>query len=696
MPGHQLAPFLSRGLARGLASSFALAPAALLASLSGGCDADHAEASSVEATHIVDILSTSQIDGYELLLVVDDSASMADRRPTMAHAAAEMVRRLIQPTCVDDLGVPVEPQVRIDDDGRCPDGARPERESVRDLHVGVITTSLGAAGHPCAADGDGIVETGDGRALLVRRTASGDAVPTWRDRGFLAWDPEQIQACDVVTGDGRCPGLSSADELIGRVEDIVGGVGVAGCGQASALEAAWRFLGDPEPALGVDEDGVPFGVDAELLEQRYAFLHPGASGLIVAILSDEDDTSLRNDGIGAYFADAASPMPRARAECALDPESPCCASCIEPTPDGCSGDGACAAPGCNDVASCPGNYYPAGSPEAGDAAHRCVDGKRRFGVDPCYPVERYVNAMTMARIDLARIDLGGADDPAVVLNPLTDHQIELVTIVDLPWETIARRNAQGEPDLVHGLDPEGAPRGGYQSVAELVESGAWESRLSLPSTSPRRLLDLASRVGARAQVASLAPPRFEPAGSVRGLDVGFDAALRGFELGRPVVDYMACFDRTLLTDDAGGVSCHVIEARDSDGDGDADTTRACDCAAAGSRIEPTGNAEALADAARSLAEGRLSGSGFDCFCAIPQLAGAFDDPTSPRHHCQFEDAGPSGVDGWCYVEPQRGLGSADWLSCGAGVHTTGFRFVGEGAVAHGATAIIGCFAPEEE
>lgn len=259
---------------------------------------------------------------------------------------------------------------------------------MRDLHVGIITTSLGAAGQPCAADGGGIVERDDGRALLVRRTASGDVVPTWRDSGVLVWDPAQIQSCDVVFGDGSCSSLTNADELIARIEDLVGGVGASGCGQASALEAAWRFLGDPRPAVGVDGDGAPFGVDAEVLTQRGAFLHPGVSGVIVAILSDGDDASLRRDAIGAYFADGASPMPRARAECEADPEGACCASCIEPTPDECSGDGECAAPGCNDAASCPGNYYPMGAPEAGDVAHRCVDAKRRFGVDPCYPVER--------------------------------------------------------------------------------------------------------------------------------------------------------------------------------------------------------------------------------------------------------------------------------------------------------------------
>lgn len=77
--------------------------------------------------------------------------------------------------------------------------------------------------------------------------------------------------------------------------------------------------------------------------------------------------------------------------------------------------------------------------------------------------------MTSARIDPDRVDLGGADGSGAVLNDIANRQIELVTIVDLPWEAIARRNAEGEPDLVHGLDAAGAPRGGYQSVAELVD-----------------------------------------------------------------------------------------------------------------------------------------------------------------------------------------------------------------------------------
>ena len=35
-------------------------------------------------------------------------------------------------------------------------------------------------------------------------------------------------------------------------------------------------------------------------------------------------------------------MPKPRSECADDPGNACCVSCIEPVPDGCSGDGGCA------------------------------------------------------------------------------------------------------------------------------------------------------------------------------------------------------------------------------------------------------------------------------------------------------------------------------------------------------------------
>ena len=50
----------------------------------------------------------------------------------------------------------------------------------------------------------------------------------------------------------------------------------------------------------------------------------------------------------------------------------------------------------------------------------------------------------------------------------------------MPWQDIARRDADGVPDLLEGLDPAGRAVGGFQTATEL-EEGTWELILGDPS-----------------------------------------------------------------------------------------------------------------------------------------------------------------------------------------------------------------------
>lgn len=651
----------------------------------------------------------------DLLLVIDDSASMAER-PWVAEAAAEMVRRVVAPPCVDDRGVEVDPPARAEPGGGCPAGSRAAWQAVDDLNIGVITTSIGAAGRAerCIGDGGAEVARGDAGARLMTRWAPDaiDDVATWQDRGFLAWDPMGRRRCGTEP-DAYCTGIADLDTLVARIQTIVQGVGTGGCGDEAPLEAAWRFLGDPAPTLGVDEDGAPFGVDEDLLAQRAAFLRPW-SYVMVALITDEDDCSFRRDAVGLYGTDPGSPMPRPRRECADDPASACCVSCIEPAPDGCPGDGGCELPGCQDPAACPGNFHAISSEN--DRQWRCRDPKRRFGLDLLYPTARYANGFGQRRIDPARLDLAAEEPDGGVENTLvTEHGVHVLVVGPVGWESIARRNADDAPDLLRGLDADGSPRGGYQTARELSATATWRALLAdVPGNeAPIRLLSVVDglsdetwRGDDASSVASIAPPRLD-AEPPRALDVGFEAAAamlipsspcggswrHGSSAGAPRFKCGGgCFPARLEPDDAGDVECHVIEAHDSDGDRDPTTTATCACDPGATRLDLDDGQGRYADWIRErLAEEEVH-PGYDCFCAIPPVPGDARDEASPRHACLHDALPGVGVDGWCYLDAEAGLGNEDLLaSCPPGEQRL-IRLVGEGEVRAGARLHIGCLA----
>lgn len=661
----------------------ALAAITALAGLGvAACGADPAQDLGPGSTFVERRLTWTGGEAIDLLLVVDDSGSM-EKRPHLAQSAAEMVRRLVAPPCVDERGVEIVPGARATPGGACPQGTAAAWAPVEDLGVGIITTSLGAAGRGdrCVGDDGGPVSRGDSRARLMARSSPGgiDDVPTWQGRGFLAWDPAGTRRCDTRP-DAYCAGLGDADELVARVQTIVAGLGAGGCGDEAPLEAAWRFLGDPTPPIGVDEAGRPRGLDEELLAQRAAFLRPG-SRLVVALVTDEDDCSFRIDEVGRYGTDAGSPMPRPREECAGDPGHPCCVSCIEATPVGCRGTGGCQLPGCQDPAACPENFHA--DADQNDRRWRCVDSKRRFGLDLLYPPARYVSGFTQWLINPRRLDLapdGSEDD--VENRLVAEHEVHLLMIGPVDWEVLARRNAVGDPDLVHGLDPEGTPRGGYQSVDELRSSGAWDPLVAdvAGNDAPIRLLTVAGELGsgwddgAVATLASIQPPRTE-GDPPRALDVGFEAAASELA-GRSTCGPWrrlpggvpgdgcgsTCMAVQLEAEVDGSVACHLLEARDSDGDGDPSTATLCGCDPGEARLEPDGDTARYADWIRERMLAEDVPPGYDCLCVIPQVAGDGRDPASPRHACQHDELPGPGVDGWCYVDPGTGSGNPDLLT----------------------------------
>ena len=367
------------------------------------------------------------VDKIDILLDVDNSRSMADKQAFLALAVADITNALINPRCIDSNGFPsaVQPANPTDE---CPPNARREHLPAVDIHLGVISSSIGSAGADACIPGGGKSQTVDDHGHLLSRIAPDQAgsLPTYQGKGFLAWDPAQKK---------NPPGEANAQVLAQTFADMVVGVGQVGCGYEAQLESWYRFLVDPEPYQSisiVEGKATPAGTDAELLQQRADFLRPD-SMLVIVSLSDENDCSIQESG-QFYFAaqlqsgSSAFHLPRARSECATNPNDPCCKSCGQ-DPGGCPADPNCATPL---------------APEEDDANLRCWDQKRRFGIDFLYPIDRYVNALTQPTIanragelvpNPIFSDLTPADGAPFLRDP---GLVIMAGIVGVPWQDIAR------------------------------------------------------------------------------------------------------------------------------------------------------------------------------------------------------------------------------------------------------------------
>lgn len=395
------------------------------------------------------IETSSKVD---LLFVVDNSPNTDGFHDLLAASVPYLIQRLARPACVNGLGNVVA--TTADPSAPCPVGER-EFAPVTDVHVGVISTSLGGHGaDTCSPASPAFNPTQNDAAHLLARDAGSGVVPTYDNAGFLAWDPTQKLSP---------PGESDPNALTAKLASMIRGAGSQGCGFESPLESIYRFLVDPEPYLTIPIVGgkaTPTGVDQVLLQQRADFLRPD-SAVVVVLATDENDCSTREGGqffLADQGGDPNDPnkpfhLPRARAVCAKNPADPCCASCGQETPAGClpsSADSACNAPPFD------GTEDPINL--------RCFDQKRRYGIDFLYPIDRYTKALTAPTITTR--------DGSIVDNPLfaesrSPKLVMLTGIVGVPWQDIAeepkapatglKTNAEIDWSLVIGDPATGAP-----------------------------------------------------------------------------------------------------------------------------------------------------------------------------------------------------------------------------------------------
>jgi hypothetical protein len=449
-------------------------------------------------------ISVSVPDKIDLLFMIDNSISMADKQEVFQASVPELVNRFIDPICVDrDTGLPTGDSSSSDG---C-DTGEPEFRAVEDIHIGVVTSSLGGHGgilcspeHQSASESYYNETQNDRGHLIVRARDPDTSVQSYNGVGFLSWDPGGT----AKNPPPNTPGTADRAALITDFQNLVTGAGEQGCGFEASLEAWYRFLVDPMPPAdvvrqldaslgqevsvpvvddplpaGVDggrsaeslgqEASVPVGADEVLLEQRKQFLRPDSLVLIV-MLSDEDDCSVMDKGIGWYVGNVREGvMPRSTSACDNNPNDPCCLSCIQASwPEQC-GDP-------RDDLKC----YPPLHETADDRLNlRCFNQKQRLGMDFLYPTERYVNALTSHELQ--------AYDGSMHPNPLFDwneyypqlvprldsSRIFLAGIVGVPWQDIATDETVNDPNA---LD--------FMTAAEINQRGFWDLILGNPDASP--------------------------------------------------------------------------------------------------------------------------------------------------------------------------------------------------------------------
>ncbi len=394
----------------------------------------------------------------DLLLVLDNSGGMADKHRLLARALPDLFACLLAVNCEDENG-----DRTLSEDGDCPEGFGATFTHFTDVHVGVITTSLGGhGGIACSpAEGSTYSPDKDDRGELV---APLRGVPTEGDQGFVTWQ-----------GHPWRNGTRDLAALTADVVDIVEAVGEMGCGYEAPLEAMYRFLVDPMPPLQVLNDGVrsfPDGLNTTLLEQRARFLRPD-SAVGIVLLTDEDDCSVRDDGPGFFVtgATAGGRVPRGTQRCATDPDDRCCRSCalVESSPP----------EGCAALDDDPACRQAAFKWEEEHPNLRCYEQKRRFGIDLLYPTRRYVDALTNSEVygrscegdedcppspqqpeGGSCVEVGGGlrycryTNPLMSDNPFYPDQIPrsgsevvfLTGIVGVPWQDVATAETLTDPD----------------------------------------------------------------------------------------------------------------------------------------------------------------------------------------------------------------------------------------------------------
>jgi hypothetical protein len=449
-------------------------------------------ASPVTQTNFTAVVHNETVDKIDLLFMIDNSASMGDKQALLALAVPDMITRLVAPNCVDANGVPVVPAATADTNGNCTSG-KAEFPPVHDMHIGVVTSSLGGRGGDQCSDtatnpaNPSLNAHNDDKGELINRGGvSGNPTVEMNatdlnSSNFLSWFP------NVPTNSGHptplSPAISVQGTLVSDFTTIVEGVHEHGCGFEAQNEAWYRFLVQPDPfdTIVKPNNGTHAqfqGIDATILQQRHDFLRPD-SLLAIIVVTDENEEAadpLSIGGQGWAFDNQNFPgsgngaSPQGTIECLnFDPNNPTttgpndknCTSCafIQGDPNfatRCPKDGANGANGYLD-------------PNDDTLNTRFYHQKLRFGLFAGYPTSRYVRGMQQVTVPDSAHEhdsngnyIGDQDANANCVNPIYAQNLPTD-----PTNTAALcglTRGTRTPDLVYYAAIAGVPHQLLQSV----------------------------------------------------------------------------------------------------------------------------------------------------------------------------------------------------------------------------------------
>lgn len=408
---------------------------------------------------IVDLLPQNVVDKVDMLFVIDNSMSMADKQAILAEAVPDLVSRFVKPVCLNANNEEAPAAAN----GDCPAGYGPEFTPINDIHIGVVTSSLGGFGSQTDCVPDGVhpyyVQKNDmGRLIgsLVEPADVPDASAVRRTAGVNAGG-------EFLTWNGG--GQDALTALQTNFANQVKGAGEQGCGWEATMEAWLHFLVDPAPFTAIVRqncnqtdtanscagpaklaDGSP-AIDDVVLRQRNEFLRMD-SLLAVIMLTDENDCSFKLSGQQWLVSDTGASNTgtfRGSEQCNSNPEDLCCQSCGKPLAKDCP-----AAPD-GKALGCEPQTYPLSVAGVKDKSEdqgnlRCFKQKQRFGTDFLLPVERYVNALNELQICPSNENLSPTGcRGSVVPNPVFSRDgivrpkslVFFGGIVGVPWQDLA-------------------------------------------------------------------------------------------------------------------------------------------------------------------------------------------------------------------------------------------------------------------
>jgi len=523
----------------------------------------------------VEQIVMDSINKIDLLFMIDNSIAMADKQEILAQAVPQLLSRLIDPLCEDEEG-----NLVAKFDSACPPGTTEEFYPIPDIHIGVVSSSLGGHGgelcSPAAATSADLYDPAqDDRGELI---APLRGVDSYNNLGFLKWDPNA--AYDP-------PGEADAEALVEAFTELVTATGETGCGYEAGLESWYRFLIDPQPPVAVTRDGdySTLGeVNTTLLEQRAWFLRPD-SLVAVIMLSDENDCSIRDDGVSWLVGAQRNRIPRGTQACLTNPNDPCCRSCAlyEASPP----------PGCNPLDSDPNCTLPAYTATEESLNLRCFDQKRRFGLDFLYPWWRYVDGLQLSVV-LGRdcrsdddcpayedtsgnqVQAAGAcvDGTCEYVNPLNATSpyyprsiprpdaslVFLAGIVGVPWQDIATDASLEDPDVLEFLQITYDPNNPGATLADRWDAILGEPDIYMPPLDPFMIesVDPRDGLGLSNPIVGLAPQPTTAAVDVTNIN-GHEYTIAE----RDDLQYACIFELDTPRDCAsatGGCDCKTVDA----------------------------------------------------------------------------------------------------------------------------------------